>query len=83
LVGYHTGYGAVYDVNSLSSNGSSDDTRLFVAAAVQNGNAAVVWAYGPDDKSFASKGILNHPSFIDLDIALVLDPMVNSVTWGS
>ena len=82
LVGYHVGYGAVYDVNSLSASGASRETRLFVAAAVQGGDAAVVWAYGPYDGSFASKGLLNHPSFIDLDIALVLDPMVNSVTWG-
>lgn len=83
LVGYQDGYGAVYQVNTISADGALVDDRLFVAAAVSGGDAAVVWAYGPYDPRFASKGLVLHPSFIDLDIALVLDPMVNSVTWGS
>jgi RNA polymerase subunit RPABC4/transcription elongation factor Spt4 len=81
LVGYVPGYGGVYDVQSTSADGSASDTRLVVLAAVRNGVAVVVWAHGPMDASFAQSPLLNHPSFVDLDIGLVLDPLVNSVTW--
>jgi hypothetical protein len=82
LVGYQAGYGAVYDLNAISASGQAVEDRLFVAAAVRGGDAAIVWAYGPYDPGFAAKGLLLHPSFVDLDIALVLDPMINSVSWG-
>jgi hypothetical protein len=83
MVGYQSGYGGVYQFNGISADGKTVDDRLFVAAAVRGGNAAVVWAWGPYDPNFASKGLLLHPSFIDLDIALVLDPMINSINWDS
>jgi len=83
LVGYQGGYGAVYQVNTISASGTAVSDRLFVAAAVEGGEAVVVWAYGPYDPGFASKGLVLHPSFIDLDIALVLDPMINSIKWRS
>ncbi len=82
FVGYQDGYGAVYQVDTISADGTPVDDRLFVAAAVKDGDAAVVWAYGPYDPNFASNGLVDHPSFIDLDIALVLDPMINSVSWS-
>lgn len=82
LIGEQPGYGAVYDVNVNSSSGTQVDFRLLVMAAVQNGVAVVVWADGPDDPSFPSLPLLDHPSFIDMDIAVAgLDIMINSVTW--
>jgi hypothetical protein len=81
LIGYRPGYGAVYDVQSTSANGSASDTRLVVAASVRNGAAVAVWADGPIDRSFPQSPLLNHPSFVDLDVALVIDPLINSVVW--
>lgn len=82
LVGYEPGYGAVYDVNVNSSSGTQQEYRLLVMAAIEDNVAVVVWADGPDDASFASLPLLDHPSFIDMDIALAgLDVMINSVTW--
>jgi hypothetical protein len=81
LIGYRPGYGAVYDVQSTSANGNANETRLVVAAAVHNGVAVAVWADGPIDRSFPQSPLLNHPSFVDLDVALVIDPLINSVVW--
>ena len=85
LVGDVAGYGAVYDANVNSSSGAQIDYRLVVMAAIRNGVAVVVLAFGPDDPSFESLPFLDHPSFIDLDIDLnfSVDLMANSVQWGS
>jgi RsiW-degrading membrane proteinase PrsW (M82 family) len=85
LVGTVPGYGGVYDDDVNSSNGFQVDYRVAVMAAVQNGVAIVVMAYGPDDPSFQSLPFLSHPSFIDLDLAVGggLDAIANSIRWTS
>lgn len=82
LVGEVPGYGAVYNDNVNSSAGQQVTFRLMVMAAVKNGVAIVVWAEGPDDASFPSLPLLDHPSFVDMDVAaLGLDPTINSIQW--
>ena len=82
LVGLTPGYGAVYNANLNSSSGQQVTYRILVMAAVKNGVAVVVWAEGPDDPSFQSLPLLDHPSFIDMDVAtLGLDPTINSIQW--
>jgi hypothetical protein len=85
VVGTVPGYGNVYDDNVNSSAGSQLDLRVAVIAAVQNGVAIVMMAYGPDDPSFESLPFLAHPSFIDLDLAINgdLDAIANSIRWTS
>ena len=85
MVGTLPGYGGVYDDNVNSSDGSQLDLRVAVIAAVQNGVAIVMMAYGPDDPSFESLPFLAHPSFIDLDLAINgdLDAIANSIRWTS
>lgn len=83
LVGLTPGYGAVYNANLNSSSGQQVTYRILVMAAIKNGVAVIVWALGPDDPSFPSLPLLNHPSFIDIDVAtLGLDPTINSIQWG-
>ncbi len=85
LVGTVPGYGGVYNDDVNSSNGLQVNYRVAVMAAVQNGVAIVVMAYGPDDPSFESLPFLSHPSFIDLDLAIDgdLDAIANSIRWTS
>jgi hypothetical protein len=85
LVGGTPGYGAVYTDNVNSSSGTQVTYRIVVMAAIRNGVAVAVWLIGPDDTSFPSLPFLDHPSFIDLDIALggITDLMVNSIQWRS
>jgi RsiW-degrading membrane proteinase PrsW (M82 family) len=85
LVGDTPGYGAVYTDNINSSSGTQVTYRIVVMAAIRNGVAIAVWLEGPDDTSFPSLPFLDHPSFIDLDIAIggVIDLMVNSIQWRS
>jgi hypothetical protein len=85
VVGTVPGYGNVYDDDVNSSAGSQVDLRVAIIAAVQNGVAIVMMAYGPDDPSFQSLPFLAHPSFIDLDLAINgdLDAIANSIRWTS
>jgi hypothetical protein len=85
LVGTVSGYGGVYNDNINSSSGTQEDYRVMVMAAVHNGVAVAVMAVGPDDPSFPSLPFLDHPSFVDLDLAIGggLDGIVNSIQWSS
>ena len=84
LVGLTPGYGAVFNANLNSSGGQQVTYRILVMAAIKDGVAVVVWAEGPDDPSFPSLPLLDHPSFIDMDVAtLGLDPAINSIQWTS
>jgi hypothetical protein len=46
-IGYQTAYGAAYDVQPASANGSTQTDQVVVAAAVKNGFAIVVLEEGP------------------------------------
>jgi hypothetical protein len=85
LVGYTPGYGGVYDYEPNCSNCTQVDYRLVVMAAIRNGVAMLVWIEGPDDTSYPSNGLLEHPSFLNLDIDVngVIDFMINSIQWRS
>jgi len=85
VVGDTPGYGAAYTDNINSSSGTQVSYRIVVMAAIRNGVAIAVWLEGPDDTSFPSLPFLDHPSFIDLDIAIggVVDDLVNSIQWRS
>ena len=85
LVGDTPGYGAAYTDNINSSSGTQGSYRIVVMAAIRNGVAIAVWLEGPDDTSFPSLPFVDHPSFIDLDIAIdgVVDDLVNSIQWRS
>ena len=48
--------------------------------AVHNKVAVVAWAFGPHE-DFPQNPLVNHPSFIDMDVVLLIDPSINSVKW--
>lgn len=80
-VGYIAGYGAAYDYYAISGSGSSAHFRVIFLAAVRKNLAVVVQVIGPY-KAFSSSGLNNgSPSIADVQVALVSDPVINSVLW--
>ena len=64
-----------------SSDGTSQHERVVVLAAVKNDVAVVAAGIGPFHE-FAQGGLTNgHPSGAGVLVALVMDPIVNSVQW--
>lgn len=80
-VGYSLGYGVVEDVYLQSSTGSYEHDRVVVLAAVKHDVAVLIAGIGPFHE-FAINGLTDgHPSGAGVLVALVMDPLINSVKW--
>lgn len=85
LVGYQLGAGEAYNVQPVSSAGSTQTDRLIVLGAIRNGFGIAVVAEGqllPDvgPGSFYWNG---HPSPANLNVAYLGDETVNSIKFPS
>ena len=81
FVGYQAGYGEIDDFYPQGGTGAFAHLRIVVLAAVRNGTAVIVAAAAPYHP-FAPDGLNDgHPSGANVLLALLLDPLVNSVTW--
>lgn len=81
MVGYRPGYGAVYDYYPQSGNGTAEQQRLVVIAAVKDDLAIVSSADGAY-YPFTQDGInAGHPSALDSVIGLFFDDPNNTVQW--
>jgi hypothetical protein len=81
LVGYTAGYGLVEDVYLQSTNGAYAHDRAIVLAAVKNNVFVLAVGLGPFHE-FAPDGLTDgHPSGAGALVALVMDPLINSVKW--
>jgi hypothetical protein len=84
MIGYQPGYGAAYDYTPNSGNGQSQTQRVIVLASVHNGLAILSIAVGRKVVFGTGNGQLNpddHVSIADSIVALVGDPVLNSVLW--
>jgi hypothetical protein len=77
-LGYHRGYGAVYDVQLEPQDGAGQRSRLIVMATVRNGVAIGVVAFGPYSRSTSADG---HPNPANARVAGVIAEPGNTITW--
>ncbi len=83
IVGFQPGYGEVDNIYPQSSGGSATRQRLIIMVAVKNNEALVGEALGPYHP--AAPGDENddgHPTGASLEVAQLLDPLINSFTWS-
>ena len=81
MVGYTAGYGLVEDIYLQTTNGTYQHDRAIVLAAVKNNVFVLVAGIGAFHE-FAVDGLTDgHPSGAGALVALVMDPLINSVKW--
>jgi hypothetical protein len=80
-LGYHTGYGSVYDVTVSPANGESQHDRLLVFTAVRGGVAVTMIGLGPYQQSSSSSGSQPNPADTPLVELGDFEENLNSVTW--
>lgn len=80
MVGYHSGYGEVFDFWPQGANGSYLRMRVLVMAAVKNDLALVAAAMGPYHEFGPDFGF-GKPSGANVQIALDMGKYVNSFSW--
>jgi hypothetical protein len=84
MIGYQPGYGAAYNYVPNSGSSQSQTQRLIVMASVRDGLAIVAIAVARKVVFGDGQGQLNpdeHVSIADSIVALVGDPVLNSVLW--
>jgi hypothetical protein len=84
LIGYQTGYGAAYQVQPASADGSTRTDQVVVAAAVKNGFAIIVLEDGTllPTVTSSSPFFNGHPSPAGVNMAYgVGDFIVNRITF--
>lgn len=75
-IGYQEGYGSVWELQVLPLFGQSEDTRLLIMTAEQNGVAIALAADGP-----AVSPDSGHPDPSGLPLGSFADDLANSVHW--
>jgi hypothetical protein len=85
LVGYQVGVGEAYDVQPVSSSGSTQTIRLIVLAAIKNNFGIAVIAEGQLLSDVGPQSDLwnGHSSPANLNVAYFGDETVNSITFPS
>jgi hypothetical protein len=85
LVGYQLGVGEAYDVQPVSSAGSTQTVRLIVMAAIKNNFGIAVIAEGQLLSDVGPQSDLwnGHSSPANLNVAYVGDEMANSIKFPS
>ena len=85
LVGYQLGVGEAYDVQPVSSSGSTQTIRLIVMAAIKNNFGIAVVAEGQLLSDVGPQSDLwnGHSSPANLNVAYFGDETVNSITFPS
>jgi hypothetical protein len=82
IVGFQPGYGEVDNVYPQSGGGTASHDILIVMVAVKHDVALVGEAFGPYHPSApGDENDDGHPTGASLEIALLLDPLINSFTW--
>lgn len=83
LVGYQLGVGAAYDVQQVSSSGTSYTDRVIVMAAIVNGFGIAVITEGQLLQPVVSSSAFwnGHPSPANLNLAYGADEAVNSTRF--
>jgi hypothetical protein len=82
IVGYQPGYGEVDDYYPQSGGGAATHDRLIVMVAVKNNVALVGEALGTYHPSApGNENDTGHPTGASLEIAQLLDPLINSFSW--
>lgn len=85
LVGYQLGVGEAYDVQPVSSAGSTQTVRLIVMAAIKNNFGIAVIAEGQLLSDVGPQSIFwnGHSSPANLNVAYMGDETVNSIKFPS
>jgi len=85
LVGYQLGVGEAYDVQPVSSAGSTQTVRLIVMAAIKNNFGMRVIAEGQLLSDVGPQSIFwnGHSSPANLNVAYMGDETVNSIKFPS
>ncbi len=85
LVGYQLGVGEAFNVQPVSSTGSTQTDRLIIMAAIKNGFVIVVIAEGQLLPPVVPGSTFwnGHPSPANLNVAYVADETVNSIRFPS
>jgi hypothetical protein len=85
LIGYQLGVGEAYDVQPVSSAGSTQTVRLIVMAAIKNNFGIAVIAQGPLLSDVGPQSVFwnGHSSPANLNVAYVGDETVNSIRFPS